>query len=103
MRRRLEEKDATIAGLRLQWDLLGAKKGLERQLQEGQDLDARCKALKSSLAQFIGDGQHLARDGLSDPPATSLDIMYANAQPCTVPIMWRKQKGVHVSDKQQKK
>lgn len=53
LRRQIEEKDATIATLRLQTELLGVRKGLERQLHEAQDLDSRCQALKDSVAQVM--------------------------------------------------
>jgi len=53
LRRQLGEKDATIANLRLQNELLGVRKGFEREMHGAEDLESRCQALKDSVAQFM--------------------------------------------------
>lgn len=50
----IEVKDATIANLRLQAELLNVKESLGRiLLRDTEDVDVRCEALKGSVARFM--------------------------------------------------
>merc|ERR1711920_821437 len=51
LRRQLADKDTSIASLRVQAELVGVRKGLERQLQGAQDFGLRCQSLMETLSR----------------------------------------------------
>lgn len=69
LRRRLEEKDTTICSLRLQADMLGARRGLERQLAGEQDFGSRCRALMQSVSKLVDEAPQ-CRDEPGSRPAS---------------------------------
>lgn len=51
--RKLEEKESTIASLRLQAQLLSVREGLHKSLRGTEDVEVRCQALKASVSKFM--------------------------------------------------
>lgn len=69
LHRQLEEKDVAISSLRVQAELLGVRKGLERQLKGAKDFGAKCRALMASVSRRTGINQHWQKSMAAQSPS----------------------------------
>merc|ERR1712039_85364 len=71
LRRQLADKDTSIASLRVQAELVGVRKGLEKQLQGAQDFGSRCQSLMDTLSRLVSKAHG---GGVAVHEASTVDV-----------------------------